>query len=189
MRMPRSRAVFLDKDGTLVPNIPYNVDPSRITLASGAGEALLAMAASGYRLYVVSNQSGVARGYFPASALDAVEERLRALLAEEGVVLDGVKWCPHHPEGTVEPYAVACNCRKPQPGMLTSLAAEHGIDLAASWMIGDTLNDVEAGRAAGCRTILVEGGEEHEWRLSRDRLPHHVTRGLAEAARIIAALG
>lgn len=147
--------MFLDKDGTLIENVPYNVDPALIRLAPGAGEALRMLRDCGYALFVVSNQSGVARGYFGEEALAAVEARVRELLRAEGVGIDAFAWCPHHPSGTVAAYARACDCRKPEPGMLTRLAAEHGMDLSRSWMVGDSGSDVEAGRRAGCRTVLV----------------------------------
>jgi histidinol-phosphate phosphatase family protein len=150
-----ARAVFLDKDGTLVENVPYNVDPALVRLVPGAGAALRMLREAGFRLFVVSNQSGVARGYFPIDALDAVERRVRELLAEEGVAIEAFRWCPHHAEGTVAEYAIACECRKPRPGMLLDLAREHALDLAASWMIGDSEADDAAGHAAGCRTALV----------------------------------
>jgi D,D-heptose 1,7-bisphosphate phosphatase len=183
------RAVFLDKDGTLIDDVPYNVDPRLIRLAQGAAEGLPALHAAGYRLIVVSNQSGVARGYFAETALGAVEERLRHLLAEVGVPLDGFYYCPHHPEGTEPDYSRACDCRKPEPGLILRAARDHGIDLTQSWLIGDILDDVEAGRRAGCETILIDDGHETEWSLSPQRLPHHVAADLAAAARIVSALG
>jgi len=153
----------------------------------GAGEGLRRLGAAGYRLVVVSNQSGVARGYFPEAALAAVEARLRALLAAEGVTLDGFYCCPHLPEGVVKQYAVGCDCRKPAPGLLLRAAQEQELDLARSWLVGDILNDVEAGRRAGCRTVLIDNGNETEWVLSPERRPHLVAAGLAEAARRILA--
>lgn len=179
-------AVFLDKDGTLVEDVPYNVDPALIRLTAGAGLALRKLSGAGYKLIVVSNQSGVARGLFPESALARTEERLGTLLAEYGVRLDGFYYCPHHPEGSVAEYAVECVCRKPAPGMLLKAAAEHGIALGRSWMVGDILNDVEAGRRAGCSTILLDNGNETEWQLNRLRLPDCIAGDLdAAAARIL----
>lgn len=175
-------AVFLDKDGTLIEDVPYNVDPALIQLMDGAGEALARLQAAGYRLIVVSNQSGVARGMFPESALSEVQARIDKLLAPYGVALDGFYYCPHHPGGSVSEYAVACDCRKPAPGLLLQAAAEHGVDLQASWILGDILTDVEAGRRAGCRTILLDNGNETEWELSRARLPDCVVSDLRGAA-------
>jgi D,D-heptose 1,7-bisphosphate phosphatase len=182
----RRKAVFLDKDGTLIENVPYNVDPDRIHLLAGADQ-LRSLSEAGYALIVISNQSGVARGYFAEAALIKVEQRLRSRLAEIGVPLQGFYYCPHHPDGTVAEYAIECDCRKPKPGLLQQAAREHAIDLAQSWFIGDILHDVAAGRAAGCRTVLIDNGNETEWQLSRQRLPHHVVNDLAEASRIILA--
>jgi histidinol-phosphate phosphatase family protein len=181
------KAVFLDKDGTLVEDVPYNVDPARIRLAPGAREGLLALSAAGYRLVVVSNQSGVARGYFPETALGGVGERLRELLAECGVPLAGFHWCPHHPAGSVAAYAVECACRKPLPGLIVRAADDLGLDRRRSWMVGDILDDVEAGRRAGCRTVLLDNGHETEWLRSPERTPHLIAADLADAARLILA--
>lgn len=174
-----TRAVFLDKDGTLVDDVPYNVDPDRIVLATGAREGAAALHAAGYALVVVTNQSGVARGLFEEDALDAVEARLRDLL---GVPLAGFYHCPHHPEGSVGGFAIDCTCRKPAPGMLRRAANELGLDLAASWIVGDILNDVEAGNRAGCRSVLIDNGNETEWVDDRWRRPDHVVGTMAQAA-------
>ncbi len=178
-------AVFLDKDGTLVEDVPYNVDPDRIRLAPGAVVALRLMAEAGYALVVVSNQSGVARGLFDVAALHTVERRLSDLVAPAGIAFAGFYWCPHHPDGCVPQFSFACECRKPAPGLLRRAAADLGLDLAASWMVGDILNDVEAGRRAGCRTILVNNGGETEWVMAEMRQPDHVVGDLEEAAVVI----
>ena len=164
--------------------MPYNVDPERVRLMPGAVEGLRRMRAAGYRLIVVSNQSGVARGYFAEEALAGVERRVRELLTAGGVPLDGFYYCPHHPQGTVTAYGVTCDCRKPAPGMIRRAAAEHGIDLERSWLVGDILHDVEAGRRAGCRTVLLLNGHETEWVLTPRRRPHYVAADLAQAADI-----
>ncbi len=150
--------VFLDKDGTLVENIPYNVDPSRISLRPGAGPALSALHRAGWRLALVSNQSGVARGLFPEAALVVVEARLRDLLQEYAIPLAGFFYCPHHPDGTVPGYARDCGCRKPAPGLILTAARSLEVNPTDCWMVGDSMIDVEAGRRAGCRTILVGSG-------------------------------
>ncbi len=179
--------VFLDKDGTLVENVPYNVDPARMRLGRGAAEGLAALHAAGYGLAVVSNQSGVARGFFPESALAGVWRRLQELFAEAGVPLAGFYWCPHHPEGSVAAYAVTCDCRKPAPGLVRRAAAELRADLSASWAVGDILDDVEAGRRAGCRTVLLDSGGETVWARGPERRPHVTASDLADAARRILA--
>ncbi len=186
--MNAQRAVFLDKDGTLIVDVPYNVSPELIQLTPGAGEGLALLQERGYRLVVVSNQPGVALGRFPESALEAVDDRLRELVAAHGTTLASFEYCPHHPEGSVAPYARTCDCRKPAPGMILAAAARHGLDLARSWLVGDILDDIEAGRRAGCRTILIDNGNETEWALSPERQFHHVAADLAGAARIIAAM-
>jgi histidinol-phosphate phosphatase family protein len=185
MVMNSDRAVFLDKDGTLIENVPYNVAPDLIRLTPGAGEGLALLHQRGYRLFVVSNQPGVAFGHFPESALAAVNDRLRELLAAHGITLSGFTYCPHHPHGRVAPYARVCDCRKPAAGMIVTAARMHGLDLTRCWLVGDILDDVEAGRRAGCRTILIDNGNETEWVLPPDRQPHHTATDLAQAAQII----
>jgi D-glycero-D-manno-heptose 1,7-bisphosphate phosphatase len=178
-------AIFLDKDGTLVDDVPYNVDPGQIRLTKNAGAGLQLMRDAGYRLFIVSNQSGVARGRFAEAALEGVWRRIAQLLAPWAVAIDGVYWCPHHPEGKLAEYAIACDCRKPQPGMLLRAASEHGIDLSRSWMVGDILHDVEAGRRAGCGTVLIDNGNETEWQISPQRMPDLVAPDLLAAAQAI----
>ena len=180
------RAVFLDKDGTLIDNLPYNVDPRRISLCNGAGAALRLLARLDYHLIVVSNQDGVAHGHFPEAALEPVRHRLADLLFREQLELDGFYYCPHHPDGKLAQYALDCLCRKPMPGMLLQAAREHEINLQASWMIGDILHDVEAGNRAGCRTVLIDNGNETEWRLGSNRLPTRVVTDIYAAAVSIA---
>lgn len=179
------RAVFLDKDGTLIDNVPYNVDPSRVTLLPRVGEGLRRLQDAGYLLIVVSNQPGVALGRFPASALTYVEARIDELLAPFGVMITGYAWCTHHPAGMRVRGAVACTCRKPRPGLLLDAAAAHGISLPESWMIGDILDDVEAGTRAGCGTVLVDRGNETRWRAGRLRTPRAIVYDFADAGSFI----
>lgn len=181
-------AVFFDKDGTLVENVPYNVDPARLRLAPFAGEAVARVHAAGFRIVVVSNQPGVALGRFGERALLGVGARLREELEAAGVPLDGFYWCPHHPDGIVARYAYSCSCRKPMSGMLLRAARDLDIDLASSWMVGDILDDIEAGRRAGCRTVLLDVGHETEWTIGPLRRPHAVAPNLAIAAEAICAV-
>ena len=168
------RAVFLDKDGTLVDDVPYNVDPERIALSPRANEGLAALAASGYRLIVVSNQPGVALGLFKEAQLGGVERRLREMVPD----LDAFYYCPHGPDD-------GCECRKPGCGLLQRAARRHGVRLDRSWMVGDILDDVEAGRRAGCRTVLIDNGNETEWRMSPERQPDRIAPDLYHAATLI----
>jgi histidinol-phosphate phosphatase family protein len=184
-----ARAVFLDKDGTLIEDVPYNVDPDHVRLLPGAAEGLRSLHAAGFTLIAISNQSGLARGYFPEEALAAVEQRLRALLREVGAPLAGFYYCPHHPDGVVAPYSVACSCRKPEPGLIVRAAHDHRVDRSRSWFLGDILDDVQAGRAAGSKTILIDNGHETEWDLTPHRVPHYIAGDLIQAADIITAAG
>jgi D-glycero-D-manno-heptose 1,7-bisphosphate phosphatase len=184
------KAIFLEKDGTLVEDLPKDmetrVEPRRIRLSSGAGPALRLLARLDYRFFVVSNQAGIAHGCFPEDAMGPLGDRLTDLLFRENLILDGFYYCPHDPHGTVAPYAVICQCRKPLPGLLLKAALEHGIDLRASWLIGDVLHDIEAGNRAGCRTVLLDNGNETEWRLGPRRIPTRMAPDLYAAAVLIA---
>jgi histidinol-phosphate phosphatase family protein len=183
--MIRRHVVFLDKDGTLLVDVPYNVRPELMVWAPGAVEGLKTLQAAGFELVVITNQAGVARGLFAEPDLLAVEKRLRAMMAAIGVPLLGFYYCPHHPDGVVARYTLACNCRKPEPGMVLRAIRELDVEPGQSWFIGDILNDVEAGRRAGCKTIMLDNGGETEWLLTPQRLPDYITADLAEAARIV----
>ena len=178
----RRCAVFVDKDGTLVRDVAYNVDPDRIELTPGVGPALRLLQDHGFALIVITNQPGVGEGRFPATALKRVRTRIDRLLAPHQVVLTGFYFCPH----AAVRSAPTCTCRKPEPGLLQRAALEHDVELADSWMVGDILNDVEAGRRAGCRTALIDCGNETEWNLSPWRMPDVVTADFTTAARLIA---
>lgn len=186
--VPGKKAVFMDKDGTIIPNIPYNANTRLIELAPGVPEGLRLLHDAGYALVVVSNQSGVARGFFSEADMTAVAEHLAELFTQAGAHLTGYYYCPHLPEGAIAEFAISCQCRKPEPGLLLQAACDHGLNCTESWMLGDILSDVEAGRRAGCRTILVDSGGEDEWLLTPQRLPHHLVTNLHDAAQIILAL-
>jgi D-glycero-D-manno-heptose 1,7-bisphosphate phosphatase len=186
----RARAVILDRDGVLddpvpdprsggLPESPY--DPADVRLAAGALAGVRALRAQGFLLVVASNQPAAAKGTVSLESLWAVHERVEALLREGGMVLDGWYYCHHHPAGVVPELSGLCDCRKPAPGLLLRAAEEHDLDLAASWMVGDSDADVEAGRRAGCRTVLIEHpGSAHRRSASVD--PTLVAADLAAAA-------
>ena len=179
------RAVFLDKDGTLIRDVPFNVDPELISLLPGVATGVRALFDAGYRLIVVSNQPGVALGLFPADALAGVETRLSELFADAGVSIDGYFWCTHGPRAPGSAGAYACTCRKPNPGLLHTAATLCGLDLASSWMIGDILDDVEAGHRAGCRAVLVDRGGETQWVRGPHREPDAIVPRFDKAVRFI----
>ena len=141
-------AVFLDRDGTIILDAGYISNPRDVQLLPGAAEGLLRLQQAGLLLVVVSNQSGVGREMFSEEEMQLVHARMVELLGDEHIMLDGAYYCLHRPEE-------ACNCRKPRPGLLKLAAEELGIRLNASYMVGDALTDVEAGREAGCRSLLI----------------------------------
>jgi histidinol-phosphate phosphatase family protein len=165
-------AVFLDKDGTVVDDVPYNVDPSRIALAEGAGEALGALARAGYAIVLVSNQSGVARGLFPEARVRALHGWMTEALAREGARVDAFEYCPHHPEAPLPAFRRDCRRRKPAPGMIDDLLAAWPADPAGSFVVGDRETDLQAAAAAGLPGHLFAGGD----------LDAFVARLLGEAA-------
>jgi D-glycero-D-manno-heptose 1,7-bisphosphate phosphatase len=188
------RAVFLDRDDTLIDNDGYLGDPSKVKLLTGAATAVSAIRALGYRLIVVSNQSGVARGLFDESAVEAVnQEMCRQLREQAGAHIDASYYCPYHPEAPIAEYRLDHDWRKPKPGMLLQAAADFGLDLSQSWMIGDQPRDVAAGAAAGCRTILLRDPDKAKTTDADPPAlqvsPNFIVRTLADAARIIAREG
>jgi D-glycero-D-manno-heptose 1,7-bisphosphate phosphatase len=173
-------AIFIDKDGTLLDDVPYNVDPSLMHLAPGAFDALASFSKlEDVQLFIISNQSGIALGKFSFDALHAVEARLHSMAADAGASFEAMYWCPHQASDE-------CECRKPAPGMLLQAAHEHDLDLSRSWFIGDILNDIEAAHRAGCRAVLIDNGNETEWLRGPMREPDLIVKDMHEAARAIA---
>jgi len=180
-----NRAVFIDKDGTLVTDVPYNVDPEKVSLSPSSLEGLRNLQGEGFLLIIITNQSGIARGYFDVESFHRLQSHINDLLRYEGIRIDGWFFCPHHPEGEILPYAVDCTCRKPKPGLIACAAVKFKIDVAKSWMIGDILHDIEAGNRAGCRTILIDNGNETEWDQHAYRRPTRIASNINEAAEFI----
>ncbi len=168
--------IFLDKDGTLVKDVPYNVNPALLNFTPHAIEGLRLWRDAGYRLVVVTNQPGVGRGLFTADALARLHQALAERLERAQVTIDGFFACLHLPED-------GCDCRKPRPGLILEAARMLDIDLGRSWMVGDILNDVEAGHRAGCRSVLLDVGHETEWLPGPLRTPEHRCTDLLQAAR------
>lgn len=156
--MKLRRAAFLDRDGVLNEDHGYVYRNEDFQWLPGAVAAMQRLQRAGFALVVITNQSGIARGLYTLDDLELLHGHMRALLEPQGVTLTGVYACPHHPEAVLPQYRLACDCRKPQPGMLLRAALEHGLDLAASSLFGDKASDIEAGRRAGVgRTWLVRG--------------------------------
>lgn len=173
-------AVFLDRDGTIIREADYLRSPSQVRLLPRAGAAIRRLNEAGFVVVVTTNQSGVARGMLTEQDLEEIHLVLRERLARRGARLDGIYYCPHHPEVGRKPYKLRCRCRKPAPGMLQRAARELDLDLSASHAVGDSARDVEAGRRAGCRTVLVRTG----YGKSADTLalkPDFVAKDLAQA--------
>jgi len=182
-----NKAVFLDRDNTLISDPGYLSDPDAVKLLPGVDLALKSLAQAGYKLVVVTNQAGIARGLITESALEKIHAELRRQLGERDVRLDALYYCPYHPEGTVEGYVSDSGMRKPKPGMLLQGAKELDIDLSQSWMVGDSPRDVGAGQRAGCRTIRVrlpsqEGSTDGE---DEDVQADFTVRNLVDASRVI----
>lgn len=166
--MPPDAAIFLDRDGTLIEDVGYLSECHQVKLLPGAAEAVQAFNRGGWTVIIVTNQSGVARGMFDEARIHEVQAHVQQVLNRNGAFIDAYYFCPHGPDA-------GCACRKPRPGMLLQAAREHGIDLARSWMIGDKPSDVEAGRAAGCRTILFR-----DWGETLRQFHHESGGGPAE---------
>jgi D-glycero-D-manno-heptose 1,7-bisphosphate phosphatase len=179
------KAVFLDRDGTLIVERGYVTAPELVEILPGVPDALRRLREGGWKLLVVSNQACVAKGLITEEELAGINERMAMMLGAEGVLLDGIYCCPHHPEGSVAEHAIECGCRKPKAGLIEQAAREHGIDLARSVMVGDTQRDLDAGRAAGTRTIQVRTGKGAG--LAADPTPDHLAEDLRRAADWILA--
>lgn len=178
-------AVFIDRDGTLTEEVGYVNHPARLRLLPRSAAAIRRLNAAGVPAVVVTNQAGLARGYFSEAIMHAVNAAMLEQLKEAGASLDGLYVCPHHPAEGAPPWRLACECRKPAPGLLTRAAAELGLDLAASTMVGDKASDLVAARRAGARAVLVLTGYGlGEWEHRRDLLearPDHVAGDLLDA--------
>ena len=143
-----NRAVFLDRDGTIAIDVPYCRRPEDFKLFPNIARAIKLLDEHGYKVIIITNQSGVARGYFDEDTLDRIHQKMQRELAERGACIDGIYYCPHHPDDD-------CECRKPKPKMILQAAKEHDIDLKQSFMVGDMPMDVQVGQNAGCRTVLL----------------------------------
>ena len=186
MRVAPRPAVFMDRDGTLTEEVGYVNHPSRLRLLPRSGAAVRRLNQAGVAVVVVTNQAGIARGYFSPEVLTAVNAALVSQLKDEGAHLDGLYVCPHHPTEGEAPYRLVCDCRKPKPGLLLRAASDLGLDLRRSTLVGDKGSDLVAARAVGARAGLVLTGYGlGEWEYRRSALPvqpDHVADDLLGAA-------
>jgi len=176
----------MDRDGTIIEDPGYLGDPAGVRLLPKAAAAIRLLNKSGAKVIVVSNQSGVARGFYTEDDVNKVNRRLQEELVARGAVIDGFYFCPHHPLEGKGSYLLDCQCRKPGPGLLLRAAGEHRIDLARSYMIGNEMCDIGAGANAGCKTILVRNGGEGQESVTQDEgniSPDYIVKDIYQAAQ------
>ena len=182
-----NRAIFLDRDGTLNEEDGYISSPERFRLYSFAAEAVRLINQSGWKAIVLTNQSGVARGYFTETTLIEIHERMEESLRSQGARIDAIYYCAHHPDYGSPPYRLDCDCRKPRPGLVERAARDFNLDLNRCYAVGDRYRDIEAGHALGARGVMVMTGfgrEEYETeRLRWPRQPDHAAEDLLEAVK------
>jgi len=167
------KACFLDRDGVIIRDADYLASPDQVELFPGTAEALRLLKQHDYCLIVISNQSGVARGYFSEQDVNTINNRIDELLKPEKINIDAYYFCPHHPDGSISGYNVDCECRKPKPGMFLQAAREMSVDLSQSLMIGDKVSDIQAGTNAGCKLgVMVRTGHGQE------QISSHNTNGI-----------
>ena len=154
----KAKAVFFDRDGVLNVDVSYLYKIEELRWIDGAREALAYLTEQGYKIFVVTNQSGIARGYYTIDEMNKLHEHMQAEIAEYGGKIEKIYFCPHHKEGKLAEFAVDCDCRKPKPGMLNQAFAEYELDKEQSFLIGDSPRDVEAAEAAGIRGYLFKEG-------------------------------
>ncbi|MEW5766508.1 MAG: D-glycero-beta-D-manno-heptose 1,7-bisphosphate 7-phosphatase [bacterium] len=185
----KPEAVFLDRDGVINEEVDYLGNPEELFLLPGAASAIRELNQKGIKVIVVTNQSGVARGYFSEETVADIHQRLKYLLAREGAYLDAIYYCPHHPEAPLDQYRKACACRKPGSAMLETAAHDFGLDLSHCYLVGDKMLDIEAGAAVNCRTILVlTGYGEAELKKEKTLYPDAVAKDLSQAVEMILSL-
>ena len=181
----KKRAVFLDRDGTINVEKDYLYKIEDFEFIPGAPEAIKKLKDAGFLVIVVSNQSGVARGYYDEHAVETLHRHIQDELAVFGTSVDAFYFCPHHPDKGIGAYRVDCDCRKGSPGMLLQAAEEHDVDLQQSYMVGDKLADIEAGQRAGCVPILVLTGYGEKTALIREAQTVEHCQDLEHVSRVI----
>ncbi|MBA4311553.1 MAG: D,D-heptose 1,7-bisphosphate phosphatase [Chlorobiaceae bacterium] len=180
--------IFLDRDGTIIKEVDYLRSPSQIQLIAESSEAIRIANKLGLHLFIVTNQSGIARGLLTEQELEIIHQNLMAQLKSQGAKIDGLYYCPHHPEVGSDKYRIDCECRKPKTGMLRQASKDHGIDLSRSFVVGDKMIDIQTGNNCGASTILVlTGYGEEELKICRLNKIHidYVAANLIDAVQYI----
>ena len=184
-----NKAVFLDRDGVITKEPPYYAHRiDQLELIPKSAEAIRLLNESGFKVIVVSNQSGVARGYYQERDIKIYNKAMKKKLEEKNAYIDAIYYCPHHPEAIIEKYKIDCDCRKPKPGMLKRAKEDLDLNLKGSFLIGDKMSDIEAGYRAGCKTILVltgQGNDELKKISKMDIKPNYISKDLFTAIQII----
>ena len=187
--MNKRPAVFLDRDGCVNVEDDHIRDLAQFRLYPDSLDSIKKLNDDGFEVVVITNQSGVARGYMTEDLVQQTHGTLLRWAEEAGVRIDGIYYCPHHPEGAVKKYAIRCQCRKPAPGMLLKAAEDLGIDLRQSYVVGDKISDIELGPAVGARAILVRtgfgAGQLEKIKSGSAQWPDHVADGIGQAVEWI----
>jgi D-glycero-D-manno-heptose 1,7-bisphosphate phosphatase len=183
------RAVFVDRDGVISEEVGYIGDSEDFRLIPHSAEAVKLINQSGLKIIAITNQSGVARGYFSEEMLGHIHRKMEKLLSDQGAFLDGIYYCPHHPEATVQAYRMECDCRKPATGLLIQASKEHSIDVSSSYLVGDKRTDIECAHRAGAKGILVLTGygkdELRKFNSAASEQPEYVAADLLDAVQWI----
>ena len=178
-----NKAIFMDRDGTIVEDVGYMNSPDQIRFIPGSIEAIKMLYQAGYKVVVITNQAGVARGLVTEDMLQTIDKTMHKWILNGGAHLDGIYYCPHHPEHGVYPYKQTCECRKPHPGLIKRAKRDLEIDLTQSFMIGDKATDVEAGKRVGIKTVFVLSGHGNEEKSRITEKPDHVSPNLLDAVK------
>jgi histidinol-phosphate phosphatase family protein len=173
-----NKAVFLDRDGTIARDVPYCSSPEDFKLLPGAADGIRLLNKHGFKVVVVTNQSGIARGYFTEEMLAKIHDKMHRDLAKSGAHIDAIYYCPHHPEDN-------CECRKPKPKMLLQAASDLNIDLGKSYVIGDKTMDIEMGKNVGCETVLIAEGNKEEEKDKQVPSPDYTASSIDDGAKWI----
>lgn len=184
-----NKAVFLDRDGVITKEPPYYAHKiEQLELNSKSAEAIRLLNENGFKVIIVSNQSGVARGYYQEKDIEIYNMAMQKKLEEKNAYIDAIYYCPHYPKATIKEYRIDCDCRKPKPGMLRQAEKDLNLNLKRSFLVGDKMSDIEAGYRAGCKTILVltsQGNDELKKSSKMDIKPNYISNDLYTAVQII----